>query len=297
MSATLIAGQKGSEVAVLFDVLDASGNILTGQAALVTKNLRDELGAAAEAVTVVEQGTSGFYKATFTPTKGGSPPETYFLQILEPAGTFGRAHQWTIQSYDAIPVPAGPVSALTTLSALKEALKITTSGDDAYLTNLISRVSAVIKTYTERVLTQTTLTEIHDGLGFSELVLRDGPIISVTSVHESLDQIFDATTLLDAADYVVDTRLARIWRSGYVPFQDWIQSVKVVYVAGYAAIPADLEHRAIVIASREWNLRLAHGVTAKSLGDGNINYYSATELTADDRRHLDAYRRHALIAA
>lgn len=297
MSATLIAAQKSSEVAVLFDVLDAAGNILTGQAGLVTKNLRDEVGAAAESITVTEQGSSGFYKATFTPTKGGSPPETYFLQIIEPAGTFGRAHQWTIQSYDAIPAAAGPVSSLTTLAALKEALKIADAGDDAYLTNLIARVSQIIKTYTERALTQTTLTEIHDGLGYSELILRDGPIISVTSVHESLEQVFDATTLIDQADYVVDSYRSRIWRKGYVAFQEWIQSVKVIYVAGYATIPADLEHRAIVIASREWNLRTAHGTTAKSLADGNINYYSATELTADDRRHLDRYRRHGLIAA
>jgi len=276
VSATLIASQKGQQLTVLFDVVDSSYNLLTGQAALLAVTLRDEDGAATETVTITEQATAGYYKATFTPTKGGSPPKTYWLKIVESGtGQSGREADWLVQSYDALPAYAGATSDLTTLAAVRETLRLPVSetGDDAYLTRLISRISATVKRITRRALTQTTLTEIHDGRGRPSFRLRDWPVISFTSLHEDPDCAYPASTLLDPTEYVVDARIGEVTRLASMDFSRYPQALKAVYVAGYATVPEDLEHRVIQTIVEDWRTRKNEGVASKSLMDGSIVYY------------------------
>jgi hypothetical protein len=277
VSTTIIAAQKNSLVELVFDVIDLNGANLTGQAASIVKSLRDPDGAAAETVTIVEQGATGFYKVSFTPTKGGMPPKNYYLRLTEPVGSAERSHQWQIQSYDALPVIAGPTGNLTTLAAVKEQLRITTGGDDTFLTNAIARVSDFIRRHTGRALTQTTLTELHDGKGSPFIVTRDLPIISVTTLHESTDHVFDATTLIAAADYVVDKAAGRIFRKGGLPFTRWPMTVQVVYVAGYTAIPLDIEQIAIDAVSWKYLHRTSSGYISRTYRDASVTRGSASD--------------------
>lgn len=278
MSATLIAAQKGQAVKVLFEVYDTNYALMTGQGSLVAVTLRDEDGAASETVTIAEYGTSGYYSASFTPTKGGMPPKTYWLKIvMSGAGQSSQQSDWTIQSYTALPAYAGATSALTTLAAVREALNLPSSatGDDAYLTNLISRVSESVKRITRRSLTQTTLTEPHDGRRRSWLKLRDWPVISFTSLNEDPDQAWGASTLIASTDFVVDARRGYVYMKNGVLFQRYPQSIRAVYVAGYAAIPADLEQRVIQTVIEDWRTRKNEGLASKTLGDGSVVYFQA----------------------
>lgn len=292
MATSIIAAQKGSVVAAPFDVRDSSYALMSGQAANVTKTLRDpDTGAvASETVTIAESGSSGYYRWSFTPTKGGMPPKNYLLQLEEPVGSRGQILNWLIQSYDALPAIAGPTSNLTTLANLKEHLRIPDAGEDAYLTNLIARVSEWIKRETRRVLTQTTLTEIHDGRGRPAFRLRDWPVISFTTLHEDPECVYGANALVDATEYVVDARLGEVIRKFSVPFLRYAQSLRAVYVAGYATIPLDLEMAAIELCALKWRRRKNEGLSSRSLQDGSVTYFTASDYTKDVQRVLNLYR-------
>lgn len=299
--ASLLLAVKGQIVEALFDVVDPSYALLTGQASLVTKSLRDQDGAASETVTVVEQGASGYYKASFTPAKGGMPPTEYLLDITEPSGTAGRQHRFLIQVYDSITQVSGVTgSYLTTLANVRQALGLGASDttDDAFLTNLIARVSEFIKRATRRALTQTTLTEYHNGRGLETLLLRDWPVISMTSIHESVDlpRVYDSTTLVSSSGYVVDSELGIIQR----PFNPWyraFQSIKAIYVAGYASVPLDLEQLAIDLVVAKYRKRALGDVAARSLMDGSISYFPMSDVTAEQRRVIALYANTRAVAA
>ena len=300
MSTPIIAAQKNSAVSAIFDVRDVNYALMTGQAANLIKTLRDpdSGAAAAETVTIVESGTSGYYRWSFTPAKGGMPPKNYMLQLDEPASSRGQILSWLIQSYDALPAIAGPTANLTTLAAVREALKLpaAATGDDAYLTNLISRISEWVKHSTARSLTQTTITRTFNGTGSSVLDLRDWPIISVTSVHESIDYVFDSTTLIASADYHVNTRKGLIRRLGGVPWLEWGDSIQAIFVAGYAAIPVDLEHRVIQTIVEDWRTRQNEGLSSKTLGDGSVVYFPSSDRFKVLRERFAPYALHEVMA-
>lgn len=185
---------------------------------------------------------------------------------------------------------------LTTLAALKEQLQMTGTGNDAFLTNLVARASAFIKTVTRRCLNQTTLTEYHDGTGDDRIRLRDWPVGTVTSVHESMDQAWDASTLVAASDYIVDARLGRIIRKAGVVFQRYPQSVRVIYQAGYATIPSDIEMACLELCVSKWRRRSNEGVQSKNLPDGSIVLFSASDINADLRRLLAPHMNYRMAA-
>jgi hypothetical protein len=275
VSTTIIAAQKGQTVEIIFDVIDINGANLTGQAATIVKSLRDPDGAAAETVTITEQGSTGFYKVSYTPTKGGMPPKNYYLRLTEPAGSAERVHQWQIQSYNALPSIAGPVSNLTTLAHVKEALKITTTGDDAFLENAIARMSEWIRVRIRPlVIIQETFTERHTGDGSSFVWLDYRPVFSVTSVHESLEWTFNAGSLLAASEY--DVGIASILRKN-IGFYRWPRGIQVVYTAGYAAVPLEIEQLAIDAVSWKYQTRTSGmgGVSSRTIKDGSISYNNA----------------------
>lgn len=187
---------------------------------------------------------------------------------------------------------------LTTLTAVREALKLPagSTGDDAYLTNLIVRVSAYVKTLTGRSLNQTTVTRVYDGTGGSTLDLRDRPIISVTSIHESVDHLFDSTTLVDSADYYVNLRDGLVRRSPGGAWLPWEDSIQAVFVAGYTSIPSDLEHRVIQTVAEDWRTRQNEGLASKSLGDGSVVYFPSGDRRKALRERFEPYSIRRMMA-
>lgn len=88
-------------------------------------------------------------------------------------------------------------------------------------------------------------TEYHNG--GSRFVFPDyWPILSVTSIHDDVDHVFDAGSLVDSTDYVLSTR-----EDGAIMFENYRttlgdESIKLIYAGGYAsetdaAIPAQLK--------------------------------------------------------
>ena len=163
------------------------------------------------------------------------------------------------------------MSDLTTISKVKTYLGISGSADDALLETLIDASSAAIKKFCQSDIVAADYTEYHDGAGGRCLVLRQRPINSIESIYDDLDRKYGSDTLIDEDDYTYKSESGLVIYTGG-KFQDGVKNVKVVYNAGYATVPDDVD-LACRIQVAAWCNR------AKQRGDGisaeNIGEYSA----------------------
>ena len=122
--------------------------------------------------------------------------------------------------------------------------------DDAKIDTLVSSVSQMVKTYCGHSIidyysaTKTEIFDVEDKLT-SEVFVTESPLTSVTSVQERSSIADSYETLTNNTHYYVDTEHDRIRRiDGSTGIDYWPQgfgAVKVVYNAGYSAVPADLK--------------------------------------------------------
>lgn len=283
--------QKNTAIRITVQVLSASDGItrISGAASAISALinaaspaglLRRGGAQASETVTVTEQGSTGFYDLILTPTVGSGVGEPYLLVFREPSGigAMERIEQYSIQVFDSITITPATGSYFTSLSALKEFGGWTSTGQDALFANLIARCTREIQTYLNREGVAASYTERKDGTGSPFLAVREWPITAVTSIHESLDQVFDSTTLVAAADYVADLTLPRIrnkWRGWF----EWTQSIRVIYVGGWVTIPTDVEQACIELAAMKFEARNSLIVGSTQFGDGSKTIQREPSLT------------------
>jgi uncharacterized phiE125 gp8 family phage protein len=134
--------------------------------------------------------------------------------------------------------------ALVTAAQAKSYLRITASTEDELIATLINAMSQLVKTYCGRDFVETDFTEYYDGDGTATLVLRNYPILDVTSIHNAdAQRTFDSSTEIDVTeDVIIDNAggILRLWNneSGFLCGH---ANVKVVYSSGYETIPWDLQ--------------------------------------------------------
>lgn len=136
---------------------------------------------------------------------------------------------------------------LITLAKYKTAEGLQSTKDDAKLELLIESVSQLVKTYCNTTFVdyytnaKTELFNINYNESFIQLA--EGPVVmgnDAPTVSERTDFTGSYTTLTQDADYYIDTDLDCIYRIG-TAWPKGPGAVKVVYKAGYATIPADLQ--------------------------------------------------------
>lgn len=192
--------------------------------------------------------------------------------------------------------------ALCTLAAVKAALNIptATASKDTLITALIDAASDWAERYCGRTFTSATYTEYFSPGSdrrirkMSEIVPKNSPIISVTSVREDADRAFTAAdTLLAATDYWNDERRVSLfddadWRR----FDVGTRTVQLVYVAGYATIPSDVQRAAVMLTVKLFydSDRQKQGIAAESLGGTTITY-TDEDMPKAAKTILDLYRR------
>ena len=72
---------------------------------------------------------------------------------------------------------------LTSLQAVKDWLAVTSTDDDELLQRLITQISGVTLNYLQRpALTRQTYTELRDGVGNQRMVIRNWPVIKISSL-------------------------------------------------------------------------------------------------------------------
>ena len=138
---------------------------------------------------------------------------------------------------------------LITLQEYKTAEGITQPKDDARLNVLIPSVSQLIKTYCGNSFVDfysSNKTETIDVNWATHVVqLTESPINTIVSVQERTSYSSAYSTLTTGAyEYSLDSNtdsLLRTLANGYKNWAQGVGAVKVVYTAGYSAIPADLK--------------------------------------------------------
>ena len=169
-----------------------------------------------------------------------------------------------------------------------------------YLSSLLDRASAMVENVIGREVEQAAFTEYVNGRGTPYLNLRRGPIdVAVTppvvsSVTYDSDRVESLTTVA-AGDYQV-WGIDANWRlPGYLEAASWAWSTgnknyKIVYTAGWATVPADIQEATLHTAVWMKNKRRDTATSDRSVGDASMGgFANLTDLVAELREMLAPY--------
>jgi len=138
---------------------------------------------------------------------------------------------------------------LITLATYKDAEGLSTPKEDLRINALIPNVSQLVKTYCGNSFVDffsSNKTETFNiDWGTHIVQLTESPVNSIVSVQERQSYSDSYATLTTGAfEFALDGRTDSILRTSSFGYQNWprgVDAVKVVYTAGYSAVPADLE--------------------------------------------------------
>tara|TARA_R110001592_G_scaffold45998_1_gene146711 strand:- start:593 stop:1180 length:588 start_codon:yes stop_codon:yes gene_type:complete len=138
---------------------------------------------------------------------------------------------------------------LITLQEYKTAEGITQPKEDARLNVLIPSVSQLVKTYCGNSFVDffsSNKTETFSIEWATHIVqLTESPVNAIVSVQEATSYGAALTTLtVGAQEYALNKSTDCIYRTSAGGYKNWpvgIETVKIVYTAGYATVPADLK--------------------------------------------------------
>ncbi len=175
----------------------------------------------------------------------------------------------------------------TTLEQIKQELELKDTTDDAYLSDLIDRMSGRIEEFCHRSFAKQAYQEKIAGSGSRIILLTHTPLISVTSVLCDLDPIVDyeiydpeAGELYRAGGWVWDA--ASWWNVSRFPSSyGTAQTFTVTYEAGYIlpgddgirTLPATIEDACIQCVKEAYLKRRDDpSVSAEKLGNYSVTY-------------------------
>ena len=170
---------------------------------------------------------------------------------------------------------------LITLQDYKTAEGITQPKEDARLNVLIPSVSQLIKTYCGNSFVDyysSAKTETLTINWSTHIVqLTESPVNTVTSVQERTSYSNSYTTLTTGEyEYSLDSDTDSIFRTTSAGYRNWatgVGAVKVVYTAGYSAVPADLKLAVLDLVT--YYLKDEHKLRQSIAGDSLQNPGSA----------------------
>lgn len=145
-------------------------------------------------------------------------------------------------------MPVGP-NDLVTLAQAYSWLGITSGSDDANLQFVISAYSQLIADWCSRTFVVSTFSEVYDGHDNSRLMVRNYPIISISSLAIN-DLPVSLATSTSGPGFAFNNRSVDL-RGGAI-FYRGISNVAITYTAGLNPIPMDLQ-----MACLEW-LKVAY---------------------------------------
>jgi len=146
-------------------------------------------------------------------------------------------------------------SDLTSLAHVREYLKKETAdtADDTFIQDLVTRLSAEIEKKCGRTFIAGARTEYYKGNGMDRMVLKNWPVNSVTSIHIDEDRLWASDAAIDTDDITISDRVPGqvILNGDFFDFS-YIENVRVIYNAGYATIPYDIEQACIKLCAIEY---------------------------------------------
>jgi hypothetical protein len=179
---------------------------------------------------------------------------------------------------------------LVTKAEYKTYMGITSTNSDSEIDFLIPKVSDLVKSYCRRTFVDyysDIKTEVFDG-GFKELLLKETPVVTVSSVQYSADYGKTYTSLVKFTDWV--QKGDSILSLTYPVFPEAINGYKVSYFGGYDPIPGDLKLAVLdLVEYYSRNNGAVHSSRDLNPNTTQINYVASTNLPATIKRVLDQY--------
>ena len=156
----------------------------------------------------------------------------------------------------------------TTLANAREYLGVKTANDDNLIDWLIKSATAFITNYLSRDILSAHYTEYRDGAGGVILSLLNSPVTAIATLEVDGVAIPLAASTV-AAGYTFNDR--QIYLRGY-QLNRGFQNVKIVYTAGYAAVPDDLQQACLELVAFKYRSRDWTGQSSKIIGGENVTY-------------------------
>ena len=129
---------------------------------------------------------------------------------------------------------------LISKTTYKQAKAISSTNDDERLDLIIPAVSSLVKTYCGNTFIDYVTTPFTEYVSMDwptqNIILEEIPVLAISEAWERAkeDEVYTQVT-----DFVLDRRTDTIKRL-YAKWPEGVESVKVIYTAGYADLPAPL---------------------------------------------------------
>ena len=242
-----MAYDLGDVVTLTLSVKDSTGAAANATACAVTITLPD----GTTATPSVTNPSTGSYAASYTPTLAGWHAVRWVA-----TGTNAMAHTDSFTVYSGSDVP------LVSLADAKTFLNITSTNSDEEIRTFILKATDIAERRTGRRFRAASFVETYSSTESAVLVLRQFPVLSVTSVVE------DGITLTAGTAYVVDTTNGTITRGTSTSSLQWAQgnnNITVTYRAG--AVNPTAQALVEELTKHLW--RTQRGASPMAMGGGD----------------------------
>lgn len=182
---------------------------------------------------------------------------------------------------------------LTTLESLRQYLGKdgADTQDDDLLFETIKRKSKVVNNFLDRNIEAQTYTEYYRGDGTNCLMVRQYPIISITSIYDDVGRVWPESTKKDPTTIAISNQtpgLIQLTGDIFINSAWWnwynIENIKITYVAGYSTIPYDIEEAVNKLCSVEYAKSKGMMAGVKSDRDPKSLEDEAFEVLSDYKR-------------
>lgn len=140
--------------------------------------------------------------------------------------------------------------ALATVEDIRKYLNRSLEDNDEMVLGMyLDGVQQLFETECKRAFDSAEYTHYLDAPGTDKLFPTQYPITAIDSIYQDSSRGWDATSLIDSADYFIDSSEdCIILKSG--TFIESKKAIKMTYTAGYTTIPNDLKMVCIIETAR-----------------------------------------------
>lgn len=179
-----------------------------------------------------------------------------------------------------------PLLPLTTVAAVKAFAGIPGAATDEVLDQLVTNASAFIRSYVSRDITTNSYEIVRSGRDTTALQLPQYPITSVERVEVDSYMVPPAAAV-GQAGFRFDEE--QIVLTGF-SFTRGQLNVRILYTAGFAAVPADVAQACIELVTLKFRTRDKLEIASKSLANETVTF-TQRDMPAAVKTTLNRYMR------
>lgn len=185
-------------------------------------------------------------------------------------------------------MPADPAD-LTTVEAVKQYLGTTTTVESAEVQRLVTAASKYLVSALSRPVKSASITWDTNGNGRTVLYLPVQPVTAVSSAAIAGEAALAAATPGGTDEGYLVSGMTLVLRGGRV-WSRGVLNVRVVYTAGYATVPPEIEQGTIELVAARLRERDRVGIQSRSLGPESVTF-AREDLPPTVKRLVDQWRR------